>query len=125
MRFPWHHAAVIPPRPGPLIEPLVPFDDLTFGAAESLAVEYFPAADTHMARDDLLPFALAERSNLPPGDLPPACGLHGGLLPVGGIDDSQPALRVAYPPEVLGRRFLCCWHTKPPYDNFGAWSSGL
>lgn len=66
-----------------------------------------------MPGNDFFPFALAECGDLPPGNLPPCSGLHGSLLPVGSIDDSQPALRMAYPPEMLGRRFLYSWHKLP------------
>lgn len=110
-RFFRRHAAVISPRPGPLVEPLVPLDDFAFGAAEAVSVEDFPTADTNMAGDNFFPFALAERDNFFPGNLPPGGGLYGCLLPVGGIHDSQPALRMANPPEMLGRRFFCGWHT--------------
>ena len=107
----WHHTAIISSGSGPLVEPLVPLDDLAFGAAEAVSVEDFPTADTDMAGDNFFPFALAERDNFFPGNLPPLSGFYGRLLPVGCIDDSQPALRMAYPPEVHRRCFLCCWHT--------------
>lgn len=61
-----------------------------------------------MAGNDFFPFALTERGNLSPRDLPPRGGLHGSKLPVGRIDDGQTALRVAHPPEMLGRNFFCC-----------------
>ena len=107
----WHHTAIISSGSGPLVEPLVPLDDLAFGAAEAVSVEDFPTADTDMAGDNFFPFALAERDNFFPGNLPPGGSLYGCLLPVGGIHNSQPALRMANPPEMLGRRFFCGWHT--------------
>lgn len=106
-----HHTAIVSSGSGTLVEPLVPLNDLTSGAAEAVSVEDLSAADTHMTGNSLLTFALAERGNFFPGNLPPGGGLYGGLLPVGGIHDSQPALRVANPPEMLGRRFFCGWHT--------------
>ena len=109
--FLWHHTAIISSGSGPLVESFVPLDDLAFGTSESVSVEDFSAADTHMTRDNFLAFALAERDNFFPGDLPPTCGLHSCLLPVGSIHDSQPALRMANPPEMLWRRFFCGWHT--------------
>lgn len=106
----WHHAAIISSGSGPLVEAFVPLNDLTSGAAEAVSVEDFSAADTHMTGDGFLPFALAECGNFFPGNVPPLSSLYGRLLPVGCVDDSQPALRMAYPPEVHRRRFLCCWH---------------
>ena len=106
----WYHAAIISSGSGLLVEAFVPLNDLTSGAAEAVSVEDFSAADTHMTWHNFLAFALAECGNFFPGNVPPSGGLHGSLLPVGSIDDSQPALRMAYPPEVHRRRFLCCWH---------------
>ena len=105
-----HHTAIVSSGSGTLVEPLVPLNDLTSGAAEAVSVEDFSAADTHMTGDGFLAFALAERGNFFPWNVPPLSGLYGCLLPVGCIDDSQPTLRMAYPPEVHRRRFLCCWH---------------
>ena len=69
-----------------------------------------------MTGDDLLPFALAERGDLLPRDLPPRGGLHGSKLPVGSIDDGQ-----------TWRTHQRCWGgaflavgINTPYDNFGA-----
>ena len=59
-----------------------------------------------MTGDNLLPFALAERGDPLPGDIPPRGGLHGSKRPVGSLDDGQAALRVAHPPEMLGRCFF-------------------
>lgn len=112
-----HHTAIIASGSGPLIESFVPLDDLTSGAAKAVSVENLSTADTHMTGDDLLAFALAERGNFLPGNLPPSGGFHGSLLPVGSIHDSQPAFRVAHPPEMLGRHFLCCWHKHHPCCN--------
>lgn len=106
-----HHAAIISSGSDPLVEPLVPLDDLAFGTSEAVSVEDFSAADTHMTGNNFFPFALTERGNFFPGNLPPGGSLYGRLLPVGGIHDSQPALRMANPPEMLGRRFFCGWHT--------------
>lgn len=66
-----------------------------------------------MPGNNFFPFTLAECGDFPPGNLPPCSGLHGSLLPVGSIDDSQPALRMAYPPEMLRRRFLYSWPKLP------------
>ena len=106
----WYHAAIISSGSGLLVEAFVPLNDLTSGAAEAVSVEDFSAADTHMTGDGFLPFALAECGNFFPRNVPPGGGLHGSLLPVRRLHDSQPALRMAYPPEVHRRRFLCCWH---------------
>jgi len=89
-----------------LVEPPVPLNDLALCTAEAAAVENLPTADTHMAGDDLLPFTLAERSNFFPRNLPPSGSFHGSQLPVRSILNSQPALRMANPPEMLGRRFF-------------------
>ena len=109
-RLLWHHVAIISSGSGPLIEAFIPFDDFTFSAAEAVSVENLSTADTHMTGDGFLAFALAECGNFFPGNVPPLSGLYGCLLPVGCIDDSQPTLRMAYPPEVHRRCFLCCWH---------------
>ena len=106
----WHHAAIISSGSGLLVEAFVPLNDLTSGAAEAVSVEDFSAADTHMTGDGFLPFALAECGNFFPWNVPPGGGLHSSLLPAGCVDDSQPTLWMAYPPEVHRRRFLCCWH---------------
>ena len=106
----WHHAAVISSGSGLLVEAFVPLNDLTSGATEAVSVENFSAADTHMAWYNFLAFALAECGNFFPGNVPPLSGLDGRLLPAGCVDNSQPALRMAYPPEVHRRRFFCCWH---------------
>ena len=106
----WHHAAIISSGSGLLVEAFVPLNDLTSGAAEAVSVEDFSAADTHMTGDGFLAFALAECGNFFPGNVPPLSSLDGRLLPAGCVDNSQPALRMAYPPEVHRRRFFCCWH---------------
>ena len=106
----WHHAAIISSGSGPLVEAFVPLNDLTSGAAKAVSVEDFSAADTHMTWHNFLAFALAECGNFFPGNVPPLSSLDGRLLPAGCVDNSQPALRMAYPPEVHRRRFFCCWH---------------
>ena len=102
----WHHAAVISSGSGLLVEVFVPLNDLTSGAAEAVFVEDFSAADTYMAWYNFLAFALAECGNFFPGNVPPLSGLDGCLLPAGSVDDSQSALRMAYPPEVYRQRFF-------------------
>ena len=106
----WHHAAIISSGSGPLVEAFVPLNDLTSGAAKAVSVEDFSAADTHMTWHNFLAFALAECGNFFPGNVPPLSSLDGRLLPARCVDNSQPALRMAYPPEVHRRRFFCCWH---------------
>ena len=93
-----HHAAVIPPLPVPPVDPLVPFNDLTFGTTKSIAIEDRAAAYTHMPRHNLFPFALTECGNGFPWYFPPRGGLHGSQFPIGRIDDGQSAFRVAHPP---------------------------
>lgn len=105
-----HHVLIESSRFGLMVELLVSLNDFTLGTSEPIAVENLSTAYTYMPRHDLLPLALAESGNFPPRDLPPACSLHSSQLPVGSINDSQSELRVAYPPEMLRRRFLCCWH---------------